>query len=115
MFERTSEALQACLERAPQAKHSDSDAFPVSDTLYDGAAYEMRTDKPETDSVEALNAELRHYLKRLARKSRCFTTRLQSLMKNLQLFIYGYNHRQLAKPRCPTASLHLLDFLSLPV
>ncbi|KAA0275184.1 MAG: IS1 family transposase [Chloroflexi bacterium] len=92
--ERTSEALQACLERAPQAKQYYSDAFPVYDTLYYGAPYEMRTDKQETYSVEAVNADLRHYLKRLARKSRCFSRRMQALAKNIQLFVYCYNHRQ---------------------
>jgi IS1 family transposase len=113
--ERTTEALQACLERAPQAKYYYSDAFPVYDTLYYGAPYEMRTDKKETYSVEAVNADLRHYLKRLARKSRCFTRRLPSLAKNIQLFVYCYNHRQLAKRRFPMYSFHLIDFLSLPV
>lgn len=46
--ERTSEALQACLERAPQARQYYSDAFPVYDTLYYGAPYEFRPDKQET-------------------------------------------------------------------
>ncbi len=75
----------------------------------------MRTDKQETYSVEAVNADLRHYLKRLARKSRCFTRRMQSLAKNLQLFAYCYNHRRLAKRRFPKYSFHLIDFLSLPI
>ena len=60
--------LQACLERAPQAKQYYTDAFPVYDTLYYGAPYELRTDKQETYAVEAVNADLRHYLKRLARE-----------------------------------------------
>ena len=111
VLERTSEALQACLERAPQAKQYYSDAFPVYDTLYYGAPYEMRTDKHETYSVEAVNADLRHYLKRLARKSRCFSRRLHSLAKNLQLFVYCYNHRQLTKRRFPNYASHLIDFV----
>jgi len=32
--ERTSDAMQACLDRAPQARQYYSDAFPVYDTLY---------------------------------------------------------------------------------
>jgi IS1 family transposase len=109
--ERTSEALQACLERAPQAKQYYSDAFPAYDTLYYGASYEMRTDKQETYSVEAVNADLRHYLKRLARKSRCFSRRMPALAKNIQLFAYCYNHRQLAKRLFPKYSFHLIDFI----
>jgi IS1 family transposase len=115
VLERTSEALQACLERAPQAKQYYSDAFPVYDTLYYGAPYEVRADKQETYAVEAVNADLRHYLKRLARKSRCFSRRIQSLIENLRLFVYCYNHRQLAKHLFPKYSFHLVDFLSLPV
>ena len=113
--ERTSEAMQACLERAPQARQYYSDAFPVYDTLYYGAPYEMRADKLETYSVEAVNADLRHYLKRLARQSRCFSRRLQSLVENLRLFVYCYNQRQLAKHLFPKYSYHLVDFVSLPV
>lgn len=111
VLERTSDALQACLERAPQARQYYSDAFPAYNTLYYGAPYEMRTDKQETYSVEAVNADLRHYLKRLARKSRCFSRRIPSLMNNLQLFVYCYNHRQLAKRLHPQYPYHLIDFL----
>ena len=111
MSARTSEALQACLERAPQAKQYYSDAFPVYDTLYYGAPYEMRTDKKETYSVEAVNADLRHYLKRLARKSRCFSRRVDALYGNIRLFVYCYNQRQLVKQLYPKYPFHLVDFL----
>lgn len=113
--ERTSEALQACLDRAPQARQYYSDAFPVYDTLYYGAPYELRPDKQQTYAVEAVNADLRHYLKRLARRSRCFSRRLHSLIENLRLFVYCYNHRQLAKRQFPKYSFHLVDFISLQV
>lgn len=113
--ERTTAAMQACLERAPQAKQYYSDAFPAYDNLYYGAPYELRTDKVETFAVEAVNADLRHYLKRLARRSRCFSRRLHSLVDNLRLFVYCYNQRQLAKRQFPKYSFHLLDFISLPL
>ena len=103
--------MPACLERAPQAKQHYSDAFHVYDTLYYGAPYEMRTDKQETFSVEAVNADLRHYLKRLTRKSRCFLRRMQALVKNIQLFMYRYNHRQLTKRLFPNYPSHLVDFV----
>ena len=80
-----------CMLGTP-AKQYYSDAFPVYDTLYYGAPYEMCTDKQETFSVEAVNADLRHYLKRLARKSRCFSRRMQALVKNIQLWErYGFS------------------------
>lgn len=111
VYERTSETMQACLERAPQAKQYYSDALPVYDTLYYGAPYEMRKDKNETYSVEAVNADLRHYLKRLARKSRCFSRQLEALHKNMRLFVFCYNQRQLMKRLYPKYSFHLIDFL----
>jgi IS1 family transposase len=112
--ERTSANFQTCLERAPQAKQYYSDAFPAYDTLDYGTPYEMRTDKQETYSMEAVNADLRHYLKRLARKSRCFSRRLDALHKNLRLFVDCYNQRQLMKRLYPRYSFHLIDFLGTP-
>ena len=99
------------MERAPQARQYYSDAFSAYDTLYYGAPYEMRTDKKETYSVEAVNADLRHYLKRLARKSRCYSRCLDALLNNLRLFAYCYNQRQLAKQKYPQYNLPLIDFL----
>ena len=113
--ERSIASLQACLERAPQARQYYRDAFPAYDNLYYGAPYEMRSDKKETYSVEAVNADLRHYLKRLARKSRCFSRRLQALARNMQLFVFCFNQRQLMKRLYPKYSFHLVDFVSLPV
>lgn len=109
--ERNTANLQACLERSPQARQHYSDAFPAYDNLYYGAPYEMRSDKKETYSVEAVNADLRHYLKRLARRSRCFSRRLDALLKNLRLFAYCYNQRQLRKQQYPQYTLPLIDFL----
>jgi IS1 family transposase len=99
--ERSTANLQACLERAPQARQYYSDAFPAYGNLYYGTPYEMRSDKKETYSVEAGNADLRHYLKRLARRSRCFSRRLDALHKHVRLFAYCYNQRQLMKQQYP--------------
>ena len=113
--ERTSENMQACLERAPQAKQYYSDAFPVYDTLYYGAPYELKNDKSETYSVEGVNADLRHYLKRLARKSRCFSRCPYALKCAIRIFVFCYNQRQLKKQRYPAYPAHLADFLHIQV
>ena len=107
--------MQTCLDRALGAKQYYSDAFPVYGTLYYGAPFELRTDKRETYSVEAVNADLRHYMKRLARKSRCFSRKAQALRKHLRLFVYCYNQRQLMKRYFPKYSAHLIDFLCHPI
>ena len=83
--------MQTCLDRALGAKQYYSDAFPVYGTLYYGAPFELRTDKRETYSVEAVIADLRHYMKRLARKSRCFSRKAQALQNHIHLFVHCYN------------------------
>jgi len=109
--ERTTENMQACLDGALGARQYYSDAFPVYSSLYYGAPFELRNDKQETYSVEAVNADLRHYLKRLARKSRCFSRKLQALKKHIRLFVYCYNQRQIMKRSYPHYPLHLIDYL----
>jgi len=55
------------------------------------------SDKSQTYSVEAENAELRHYLARLARKSRCFSRCILALARAVNLFLFAWNRRQLFK------------------
>ncbi len=71
----------------------------------------MRSDKKETYAVEAVNADLRHYLKRFARRSRCFSRSLQAIRTQLYLFAFCYNHRQLMKHKYPQYPFSLIDFL----
>lgn len=97
LSERTYEALQACLERAPPAKQYYNDAFSVYDTLYFilwGALWNVGGQTRNALS-RSCQWNLRHYLKWLARKSWYFSQRMQALAGNLRLFIYCYNHRQI--------------------
>lgn len=45
-------------------------------------AFELRTDKCETYSGEAVDADLRHYMKRLARMSGYFSRKALALQKH---------------------------------
>lgn len=67
--------------------------------------------KSQTYSVEGVNADLRHYLARLGRRSRCFSRSLAALARAVALFAYCYNARQLFKRRFPKLTAHLIDFL----
>jgi IS1 family transposase len=65
VFERDYLTMQAMLDRSPQAKQYYSDAFAVYETLvYFPGHWRAFADKSQTFSVEADNAELRHYLAR---------------------------------------------------
>ncbi|MBN8594841.1 MAG: IS1 family transposase [Anaerolineae bacterium] len=58
-------------------------------------------DKSQTFRVEGDNAELRHYLARLARRSRCFSRCIQALRRAIKLFVFAWNRRQLYLARYP--------------
>ena len=73
VWERTQQAIHDMVDEAHKAKRYYSDAFDVYDRLrYHYGSYEVSEGKADTYSVEENNAELRHYLARLSRRSRCF-------------------------------------------
>ena len=63
--------MQNIVDFAPKAKTYYSDAFDTYSRIwYHGGDYQISDGKKDTFSVEGDNAELRHYLARLARSSR---------------------------------------------
>ncbi len=110
---RTPDVLQDVVDQAPQASAYFSDGFlGYRDLVYGPAQYRALLDKSETYTVEGGNAALRHYLARLARKSRCFSRCLQALRRAVKLFIWCYNQRQLWKLRYPKHPRPITDFVS---
>jgi len=112
VWERTQEAFQAIVDEAPKAKWYFSDAFDVYASLwFHFGRYEVSQGKTETYSVEADNAEFRHYLARLARSSRCFSRCPYALSCAIRLFVYCFNQRQLKRRQYPAYTFHIKDFL----
>jgi len=112
VWERTQPAIQEMVDDAPKAKQYYSDAFDAYDRLwYHFGRYEVSEGKTDTYSVEGDNAELRHYLARLARSSRCFSRCPYALECALRVFIYCYNRRQLYKQLYLAYPAHVRDFL----
>ena len=113
VWERTQEAIQLMVDDAPKAKWYFSDGFEAYARLwYHFGRYEVSQGKTDTYSVEADNAELRHYLARLARKSRCFSRCPYALECALKLFVFSFNRRQLHKQRFPNYQAHIKDFIN---
>jgi hypothetical protein len=73
--------------------------------------YEVSQGKTDTFSVDGDNAELRHYLARLARRSRCFSRAVESLKAALKLIMYAFNRRQLFKRQNPSYPAHVYQFV----
>jgi insertion element IS1 protein InsB len=112
-FQVSDDLLQALADDAPQAHWYYSDALAAyQDLAYDVGIHLSMTDKSQTYSVEADNAELRHYLARLARKSRCFSRCIDALRAAVRLFVYCWNHRQLYKLTSDYPS-HLFEFVPM--
>jgi insertion element IS1 protein InsB len=112
VWQRTQEAIQEMVDEAPKAKRYYSDAFDVYERLwYHWGVYEVSQGKTDTYSVEGDNAELRHYLARLARRSRCFSRCPEALKAALKLFMYCFNQRQLHKQRFPGYPAHVFQFV----
>jgi IS1 family transposase len=73
--ERSERVLQIVVDQAPQAAFDLSDLHPAYHSLlYTVGIDTLVPDKSDTYQVAGMNAELRHYLPRLARRSRCFST-----------------------------------------
>lgn len=112
VWERTSEVIQQIVDEAPKAKTYFSDGWEAYASLwYHLGRYEVSQGKTDTYSVEAVNAELRPYLARLARASRCFSRCPYALECALRLFAFCFNSRQLHRRQYPAYSTHLIDFI----
>ena len=112
VYERSLDEMQDLLDPSPQASQYFSDGFSVYQTLiYDPGQHQALTDHSQTYSVEGGNADLRHYLARLARRSRCFSRCIRALWRAIKLFVHCYNQRQLHNRLFPHYPAHLIDFV----
>ena len=110
--DRSDACLQHLVDAAPQARYYYSDLFAnYRRLIYTPGIYAAMLDKSETYRVEGVNAELRHYLARLARRSRCFSRCIDALRRAIKLFVYAWNRRQLHRLRYPTYPAYPLNFL----
>jgi IS1 family transposase len=107
--------LQSLIDQAPPALSHYSDAFNTYRELGYWGQRTAMWDKSETYSVEGTNAALRHYLARLARKSRCFSRCIEALRRAVDLFVHFYNKRQLRKQAFPKYPTHITDALTMRV
>ena len=115
-YERDWDSLQRLVTDAPPARAYFSDGFATyAGLMYPtGSTYTQMPDKSQTFSVEGDNAELRHYLARLARRSRCFSRCLWALQRAVALLVYAWNRRQGFKRRFPRLPAHVMDFVADP-
>jgi len=114
--QRSFEVFQDVVDQGPRAAHYFSDGLAAyADVYYRGATYKAMLDKSQTFSVEGENAELRHYLARLHRSTRCFSKCLDALRRAVDLFVHFWNLRQLRQRAHPQYPINLVDCVCLRV
>ena len=104
--------MQRVIDSAPHAARYFSDAFNTYRELCWWGEHASTYDKSETYSVEGDSAEFRHYLARLARRSRCFSKCINALRRAVELFIWCWNRRQTRKRQRRRYPVHLIDAVS---
>jgi IS1 family transposase len=90
--------IQRIVDEAPQAERYCTDGYVgYLDVIYPGNHIRNMIDKSDTHTVEGVNADLRHYIPILARRSRCFARTLETLQAVIEVFVDAYNRFGLAK------------------
>jgi len=118
------EALQGIADNAPIAENYYTDGCPVyCDVDYCGIHRRNVNDKSNTHNIESTNADLRHYIAGLARRSRTFFRSPETLTAVMSVFINAYNRygEYKSKNRIPVKhkskypSKHLHKYRELPL
>lgn len=97
-FDKSPERIQKIVDSAPPAEVYCTDGWlGYIDVVYPGKYIRNIKDKRNIFTVEGINADLRHYIPLLRRKSRCFSRKTETLRAVLELFVKAYNDFGIAK------------------
>ena len=106
------------VDMAPEAEYYCTDGYSgYLDVVDPGKHIYNIHNKNDTFPVEGVNADLRHYIPTLARRSRCFPRKLENLQAVLAVFVCAYNRfglqKDLYRSRHPSRAVpfSLFDFL----
>ena len=111
---RSIERIQHLVDNSPKANFYFSDAFPVYSQVYYDGSHKSLKNKSQTFTVESVNADLRHYIPALRRKSRCFFRSFDTIFAVFTLFVSAFNNFCLAKLKFPLLKsyIYLSQFIS---
>jgi IS1 family transposase len=99
-LDKSSWRIQRIVDTASPAKKYYTDGYVgYLDVVYFGEHVYNISNKNDTFTVEGVNADLRHYIPILARRSRCFPRKLETLRAVLEVFVEAYNQFGEAKAR----------------
>jgi len=99
--------IQNIVDNAPWAKKYCTDGyFGYLDVVFPGEHVRNTHDKRDTHNVESINADLRHYIPVLRRRSRCFCRKIETLRAVIEVFVDAYNKFGEAKLRWRVPTQH---------
>ena len=99
-FDKSPARIQPIVDSAPWAEQYCTDGYlGYIDIVYPGKHIRNIRDKSDTFTVEGVNADLRHYIPVLARRSRCFARSLDTLLAVVDVFVEAYNLFGMAKAK----------------
>ena len=119
-YDKSPGRIQKIVDNFPEAERYCTDGFlGYVDVVYPGKHIRNTRDKSDTFTVEGVNADLRHYIPILARRSRCFPRKLETLRAVLDVFVEAYNKFGTAKmefrknrnPNSRELPFSVLDFI----
>ncbi len=98
--DKSSRTIQQMVDAAPEARKYCTDGYSgYLGVLFPGKHIFNVHNKSDTFTVESVNADLRHYIPTLARRSRCFPRKLENLQSILTVFVRAYNRFGAQKSR----------------
>lgn len=97
-FDKSHERIQNIVDNSTEADVYYTDGYlGYIDTVYSGKHIRNVHDKKDTHNIESINADLRHYIPVLARRSRCFARKIETLYAVVAVFVDAYNRFGSAK------------------
>ena len=91
-YDKAPERIQGVVDSAPPADKYCTDGYlGYIDVVYPGEYIRNVHNKNDTFSVESVNADLRNYMRVLARRSRCFCRNIETLEAVVAVFVDAYN------------------------
>jgi IS1 family transposase len=98
--DKSPKRIQALVDNSPPANTYCTDGYlAYLDIVYFGKHIRNIHNKNDTYTVEGVNADLRHYIPLLRRRSRYFPRSLENLKIVLEVFIQAYNRFGIEKQR----------------
>ncbi len=92
--------IQSIVDKGPEAKEYCTDGYHgYLDVVFPGRHKRNIHNKKDTFTAEGINADLRHYIPLLRRRSRCFARSLETLTAVVDVFVEAYNRFGAAKSK----------------